>query len=159
LGQESEPLLHPLEESLPLRFDAIFAPMLAPLQGLLERNIQPKGEIRLQAGGGERLQLADRLQGQAPTMALVGLSGAAIAIGEHPVARFQGWQDPLHHMLGPISSVEEQFSPLPWHLVERGVKQEIAESHAKGRAPGSRVTITVASAGSRPLRGNHSLRA
>jgi hypothetical protein len=52
------------------------------------------------------------------------------------VARFKGWQDPPHHMLGPIGGVEEQFCPLPWHLVGGGVKKEIAESHAKVRAPG-----------------------
>jgi hypothetical protein len=39
-------------------------------------------------------------------------------------------------MLGSIGGVEEQFRPLPWHLVRVGVKKELAKSQAEGRTPG-----------------------
>ena len=69
-------------------------------QGGGQGQIQPEGEVGLQAAGGDALEVGDRLGGQAAAIPLVGGGGTAEAVAEHPFSRIQRGTDRSGNMVG-----------------------------------------------------------
>jgi hypothetical protein len=66
--------------------------------------------MRLQTAGGQVVELANLLQIQPPSVALVGQGGIGEAVANHHLAGCQSGKDTLLHMLSPVCCVQKQLS-------------------------------------------------
>ena len=112
--------------------DPVGGPAAPPPQRFLQGQVEPEGEIGLQAAGGEALQGRDPLQGQPPAIALVSRGGAAETIAKHPVAGRESGPDHLGHVLGPVGGVKQQFRIAAGGGACGGMEQQLPQGTAQG---------------------------
>jgi hypothetical protein len=65
--------------------------------------------MRLQTASGQVVKLANLLQIQPPSVALVGQGGIGEAITDHHLSHRESRRDDLVHVFSPIRSVQEQL--------------------------------------------------
>jgi hypothetical protein len=117
-----------------LRGDALVAPAGAGQAGF-ETGEQQEGEVGLEVGAEEAVQLEDGRGAELTASALVGLGGVGEAVAEDDFAGVEGGLDHFGDGLGAVGEHEGHFS----HGGEAGgarIEHEGADAVAEGRAAG-----------------------
>jgi len=118
-------------------FDPVFG-ALDPFESLMGIDVEIEGDVRLEVIGCKMAELADPCRIKSPRAALISDSRVVKAVAKDYLAIFQGRQDHLLDMLGPVSQEKKELAAgrdIFFIMMKQEVPDELA---GHGAAGGSR---------------------
>ncbi len=118
----------------PGTLDAVGRPLLSPLRGRLDRNIDQDRQVRRQPAREVGVQRLHALRVQPPPVPLIGDRGIAVSIEQDDPSRIQGGPYDLRHELRASRQEQSQLG-LGRQVLARGSEEELANRFAHLRRP------------------------